>query len=142
MCRCRIISYRVTHNFGIQGILFILVQRPYDVGDKVALSDPESETSASGSSTWFVENITLFTTTVRFATTNEVATYSNGSLASLRVINAKRSPKAIVYVFMKFGTEIPYQMIKVYQAAMENFVKARPREVRSWFSLLQIPSLL
>ena len=111
-----------------EGMLLIFVRRPYDIGDKIALSDPEEDTSSSGSSTWFVENVTIFTTTVRFATTNEVATLSNGSLARLRIINAKRSPKAIVYVFMKFGSDIPYQMIKVYQTAIENFVKSRPRE--------------
>jgi len=111
-----------------EGILLIFVRRPYDIGDKVALSDPENDTSSSGSSTWFVEKVSLFTTTVRFATTNEVATYSNGSLARLRIINAKRSPKAIIYVYMKFGSDVPYKMIKVYQAAIENFVKSRPRE--------------
>ncbi|KAL7540415.1 hypothetical protein ACHAXR_010092, partial [Thalassiosira sp. AJA248-18] len=111
-----------------EGILLIFIRRPYDIGDKIALSDPENDTSASGSSTWFVERVTLFTTTCRFATTNEVATYSNGSLARLRIINAKRSPKAIVYVYMKFGSDVPYQMIKVYQTAIENFVKSRPRE--------------
>ena len=112
-----------------EGILLIFVRRPYDIGDKIAISDPESDTSASGSSTWFVEKVTVFTTTVRFATTNEVATYSNGSLARLRIINAKRSPKAIIYVYMKFGSDVPYQMIKVYQKAIENFVRSRPREV-------------
>ncbi len=30
---------------------------------------------------------------------------------------------------MKFGSDVPYQMIKVYQTAIENFVKGRPREV-------------
>lgn len=135
------------------------MRRPYDIGDKVsilicvftllahhsasnqnelidispslqiALSDPQSDTSASGSSTWFVEKVSLFTTTVRFATTNEVATYSNGSLARLRIINAKRSPKAVLYVYCKFASDVPYKMIKVYQTAIEQFVKSRPREV-------------
>jgi len=112
-----------------EGILLIFVRRPYDIGDKIALSDPETDTSSSGSSTWFVEKVSLFTTTVRFATTNEVATYSNGSIARLRIINAKRSPKAIVYVYMKFGSDVPYHMIKVYQTAIEAFVKSRPRDV-------------
>ena len=85
------------------------------IGDKIALSDPASDTSPSGSSTWFVENVTLFTTTVRFATTNEVATYSNGSLARLRIINAKRSPKAILYVYVSFQVwwMNPTQWLKV-----------------------------
>ena len=111
-----------------EGLLLIFVRRPYDIGDKISISDPEQDTSAAGSSTWFVEDVTVFTTTVRFATTNEVATYSNGSLARLRIINAKRSPKAILYVYMKFAADVPYQMIKVYQTAIENFVKSRPRE--------------
>ena len=101
-----------------------------NTGDKIALSDPASDTSSSGSSTWFVEKVTLFTTTVRFATTNEVATYSNGSLARLRIINAKRSPKAVLYVYVKFGSDAPYQKLKLFRSAIENFVKARPREVR------------
>lgn len=111
-----------------EGILLIFVRRPYDIGDKVAISDPESDTSSSGSSTWFVEKVSLYSTTVRFATTNEVATYSNGSLARLRIINAKRSPKAIVYVYNKFGSDVPYKMIQVFKASVENFVKSRPRE--------------
>lgn len=111
-----------------EGILLIFVRRPYDIGDKVAISDPETDTSASGSSTWFVEKVTLYSTTVRFATTNEVATYSNGSLARLRIINAKRSPKAIVYVYNKFGSDVPFRLIQVFKASVENFVKSRPRE--------------
>jgi hypothetical protein len=137
--------------------LLVLLRRPYDVGtcnnaiyhtlfrlafhitfnllktvypgDKIALSDPRSDTSPSGSSTWFVEQVTLFTTTVRFATTNEVATYSNGSLARLRIINAKRSPKAVLYVYVKFGSDAPYNKLNVFRSAIESFVKARPREV-------------
>jgi hypothetical protein len=30
---------------------------------------------------------------------------------------------------MKFGADAPFQMIKVYKTAIENFIKARPREV-------------
>ena len=98
-------------------------------GDKIALSSPSDDTSPSGSSTWFVEEITLFATTVRFATTNEVATYSNGSLAQLRIINAKRSPKAILYVYVKFGSDAPFNKLNIFRSAIEGFVKARPREV-------------
>mmetsp|Transcript_16619 Transcript_16619/g.27055 ORF Transcript_16619/g.27055 Transcript_16619/m.27055 type:complete len:131 (+) Transcript_16619:3186-3578(+) len=29
---------------------------------------------------------------------------------------------------MKFGSDVSFQMIKVYQTAIENFVKSRPRE--------------
>lgn len=115
-----------------EGLLLIFVRRPYDIGDKIATSNPNKDTDSNGSSTWFVDEVTLFTTTVRFATTNEVATYSNGSLAVLRIINANRSPKAIVSILIKFGLETPFNKITVFRTAVENFIKARPRE---WIAL-------
>jgi len=90
------------------------------------------DTKPDGSSTWYVENVDLFTTTVRFATTNEMATLSNGSLANTRVINAARSPKMLVYVYMKFGVNVPYQKVKLFRKTVEEFVKQRPRD---WLSL-------
>ena len=115
-----------------EGLLLIFVRRPYDIGDRIATSNPKSETDPNGSSTWYVDNVTLFTTTVRFATTNEVATYSNGSIAQLRIINANRSPTAIVSVLIKFGLETPFNKVTVFRAAVENFINARPRE---WIAL-------
>ncbi|KAL3792577.1 hypothetical protein HJC23_005547 [Cyclotella cryptica] len=115
-----------------EGLLLIFVRRPYDIGDKIATSDPSTDTSATGSSTWFVDRVSLFTTTVRFATTNEVATLSNGSLARLRIINANRSPKATISVIIKFGLETSFQKISIFRTAVENFIKARPRE---WIAL-------
>ena len=88
----------------VEGLLLIFVRRPYDIGDRIATSDPSNDTPGDGSSTWFVDSVTLFSTTVRFASTNEVATYSNGSLASLRIINANRSPKVSLYAFF-FNTQ-------------------------------------
>jgi len=89
------ILYKDAASKYFEGLLLIFNRRPYDIGDRIATSAPMKDTSGDGSSTWFVDKVTLFTTTVRFATTNEVATYSNGSLAPLRIINANRSPKAI-----------------------------------------------
>lgn len=90
------------------------------------------DTNPNGSSTWYVENVDLFSTTVRFAITNEVATVSNGSLANSRVINAARSPKMLVYVQMKFGIDVPYQKVKLFRKTVEEFVKQRPRD---WLSM-------
>lgn len=115
-----------------EGILFILVRRPYDIGDRIHVSNVNSDTSAGGSSTWFVQNVDLFTTTVRYATTNEVATLSNGSLASSRIINANRSPKAVRFVYMKFGVSVSYRKVQLFKRSLETFVKDRPRE---WVSL-------
>lgn len=40
----------------------------------------------------------------------------------------RRSPKACVFVYMKFGTDAPFKMIQVFQTAIEKFIQARPRE--------------
>ena len=88
--------------------------------------------STDGSATWFVQSVGLFTTTVRYAATNEVATLANGSLAATRVINAKRSPQAVCYVYMKFGVDVPYSKVMIFKRTVEAFVKERPRE---WLAL-------
>jgi hypothetical protein len=114
-----------------------LVRRPYDIGDRIAIANVENEANLDGAVTWFVQNVDLFTTTVRFAATNEVATLANGSLAASRIINGARSPKGVVHVFMKFGVDIPYSKVQVFKKTVEAFVKARPRE---WVSLLMFRS--
>jgi hypothetical protein len=106
----------------------VLVRQPYDVGDRIAVSNPMVDTPSDGSTTWFVEQISLFTTTVRNAGTNEVGTYANGSLAMLRIVNAARSPQAVVSVRLKFGIDVPYERVKVFATVVEQFVKDRPRE--------------
>ena len=100
-------------------------------------SNPMIDTPPDGSTTWFVEGITLFYTTVRCAGTNEVGTYNNGSLAALRIINAARSPKAVVTIKLKFGLDVPYEKVKVFGSVVENFVKERPRE---WIKLVAFRS--
>jgi hypothetical protein len=98
---------------------------------RIHISDPQVDTDGMGSPGWFVKDIDLFTTTVVLGVTNEVATYSNGSLANFRIINGTRSHKAILGFFMKFPLDVPFAKIRIFSDAMERFVRARPREVRS-----------
>ena len=42
-----------------RGLLFILVQRPYDIGDRIAVASAQTEASGSGSSGWIVKDVTL-----------------------------------------------------------------------------------
>jgi hypothetical protein len=44
----------------------ILVRRPYDIGDRIAVSDVEKDTSMTGSATWFVRDVTLVRIAHRF----------------------------------------------------------------------------
>jgi hypothetical protein len=133
--RCTSFCQHVSH-FRIASII---VRRPYDIGDRIAISNPESILSIDGSVTWFVQTVGLFTTTVRFAATNEVATIANGSLAASRVINAKRSPLANCYVYMKFSVHVPYTKVLIFRKAVEDFVKERPRE---WVGKPLVSSLI
>lgn len=92
------------------------------------LSNPQNETSPDGSSGWIVEKVTLFTTSVYWGATNERATLCNGAISNLRVINAARSPNATVYVDLKFGMNTEYEKIEIFRAAVEQYLKDRPRE--------------
>jgi hypothetical protein len=42
-----------------RGLLFILVQRPYDIGDRIAVAGPQDDASGTGSSGWIVKDVTL-----------------------------------------------------------------------------------
>lgn len=44
------------------------------------------------------------------------------------MINAARSPKATIYVHMKFGIDTHFKKIQVFRSAAEQFLKQRPRE--------------
>lgn len=115
-----------------EGLLLILVRKPYDIGDRIAVSDVNNDTDTAGSTTWFVRDVTLVTTTVVLAASNELATYSNGALASSRIINAARSPEAILFFLLKFPINTPYEKLKVLRRCIEQFVNARPRQ---WIAL-------
>jgi hypothetical protein len=42
-----------------EGLLLILVRRPYDIGDRIAVSNVNVDTNTSGSTSWFVRDVTL-----------------------------------------------------------------------------------
>jgi hypothetical protein len=99
-----------------------------DEGDRIAIQKIDDTPTLDHTFSWFVEDVTLFHTTVRLSVTNEVATIANSSLSNCRVINAARSPKALVYVFLKFGVDVPYTRIQIFKDALLSYIKERPRE--------------
>ena len=80
---------------------------------------------------WVVQNVTLFETIVTHLPTNECASLSNGSLASSRIINWARSPQAQFHIILHFPIDTPYEKLLVFKTAMEEYIKARPREWRA-----------
>lgn len=112
----------------LEGLLMIFTRQPYDIGDRIAISPVDKETSLNGSSSWYVEKVTMFATTARYALTNEVATFANGTLANSCIINAARSPKATIHVSFKFSLHVPFEKVSIFRESIETFAKARPRE--------------
>ena len=45
-----------------EGLLMILVRKPYDIGDRIFVAAVESVSSATGSAGWIVKDITLYYT--------------------------------------------------------------------------------
>ena len=82
-----------------------------------------------------VEKVTLYYTTLRLGATNEICTIANSSLSNCRIINAARSKKAVIYIILKFGIDVPFAKIQIFKEAVMTFVKARPRE---WLSCIAI----
>ncbi len=111
----------------------IFFRRPFDVGDRIAIGDVTQATDPEGSFGWIVEKVDLYSTTMRFAPTREVATVTNGELATTRIINLYRSKKALVYIILKFGVEVPKMKVDLLKREIQDFVAARPRE---WVALI------
>lgn len=97
----------------------------------------DKPTSWDGSTEWIVQDINLFTTTVIFHYTNEIATLSNGSIANSRVMNGARSLPAIIYVRLRFGVDTGFDKLEIFREALSQYVDRRPRE---WAKLLRITS--
>eukprot|EP00814_Leptocylindrus_danicus_P010449 CAMPEP_0116027486 /NCGR_PEP_ID=MMETSP0321-20121206/14680_1 /TAXON_ID=163516 /ORGANISM="Leptocylindrus danicus var. danicus, Strain B650" /LENGTH=437 /DNA_ID=CAMNT_0003500895 /DNA_START=56 /DNA_END=1371 /DNA_ORIENTATION=+ len=92
----------------------------------VALADPNSPSDPSGTATWFVEDLNLFFTTLRYAATNEIATVSNSALANARIINCARSKGASIIYPLKFGIATENRTIEIFKTTVEKYVNDRP----------------
>jgi hypothetical protein len=100
--------------------------------DRINISDPLKDTSVVGSPGWIVKDINLYSTTVIYASTNEEATYTNGSLANSRTINMARSFKAQISCTIKFPIDAPYKKLLLFKKSIEQFIVSRPREFNSF----------
>jgi small-conductance mechanosensitive channel len=92
------------------------------------VGDVDQCIDVDGSCGWAVEKINLFTTTVRYGMTRELATISNSTLAHSRITIMRRSENASVRVYLTFGVDVRIQKIHVFRAAVARFVRDRERE--------------
>lgn len=102
------------------------------------MDEPGSQADTyGGDSSWIVENVDLYTTTARLGTTRELATFSNGSLASMRIMNLNRSDKPNVYLSLKFSVDSTLQQRQAFKRRITTFVKERPRQ---WIKVVDFRS--
>lgn len=111
-----------------EGLLFVLVRRPFQIGDAIHVSNVDSDTSFSGSAWWIVEDVSLFTTEVVFLYTMERASLSNGSLANSRIINSTRSTDPYLWFLLKFPVDVTFDKLQIFHRAVVQFIFNRPRE--------------
>jgi hypothetical protein len=102
------------------------------LGDMIHISNVESGTALEGSVGWTVNNVTLFETEMTWLPTMERCSISNGSLANSRIINWARSPTARFVILLIFPIDTPYDTLEIFKVAVEEYLKARPRE---WLAL-------
>lgn len=62
-----------------------------------------------------------------------MATFSNGSLSGLRIVNLKRSEKPNIFMYLKFGVDVSTEQIESFRVRLTEYVKQRPRE---WIRLI------
>ncbi|KAL7573195.1 hypothetical protein ACA910_018852 [Epithemia clementina (nom. ined.)] len=112
----------------VQGVLLIAARRPYDLGDRIFITGSNSLENPGVAHSWFVEDINLWCTTLRYARTNEVSTINNAAIASSRIVNCNRSPNAIVEVdFYSNLSILEGKKLVEFRTALERYVKDHPR---------------
>jgi small-conductance mechanosensitive channel len=74
-----------------------------------------------------LSDISLFSTTLRFAASNEVSTVSNGSIASARITNCARSKNATVHLLLKLHISLHEDNnLDLFREALENYARDNP----------------
>jgi hypothetical protein len=112
----------------VEGVLLIAVSRPFDLGDRVIINGSDSVDHPGFGASWFVEDINVFSTVLRFARTNEVATIKNSAIASSKIVNCNRSVNAIVFIEHMLHTSIlDEDNLDKFNAALKHYVNINPR---------------
>jgi hypothetical protein len=92
------------------------------------MSSADSLVNPGPGESWFVEDLNLYSTTLRYGQSNEVATVSNGTISGSRIVNCNRSPNAVVvFDILLHISLIEDEKAQTYVSAVEQFVQEHPR---------------
>jgi small-conductance mechanosensitive channel len=121
----------------IEGMIMIAIRRPFDLGDRISIVDstgpPDNSDDPGYHDTWLVEDVNLFTTTLRLSRTNEISSINNGSIANTRIVNHGRSHNALVNITLLVKIETTSDRIELLKQAIEQYIRNKPRV---WSSLI------
>ena len=74
------------------------------------------------------------TTTLRYASTNEVSTINNSSLSEAQIVNCARSPKAVVRFRIAFRVEATPEQLQTFRTRLVAYLQDHPQ---TWAGLIQ-----
>jgi Mechanosensitive ion channel len=125
---------RPHHYFRYVDLLHVLTSLIGRILSCPACSVPgaEAPTNVPLSNSWLVEDITLTTSTLRYAATNEVATINNSSVANSRIVNCARSPKAQVTINVKLLLDASQRQLEELRGKIELYLE----DSRVWVGLI------
>ena len=94
---------------------------------------PDNSDDPGYHDTWIVEDVNLFTTTLRLSRTYELSTVNNGSIANTRIVNHGRSPNAMVNISLWMRIETSSDQVQIVKSALQQYIRDNPRV---WASLI------
>jgi len=113
----------------VEGVLLVIAQRPYDIGDRIAITSPSEVISGNGRPKWVVQDVSLYHTTLVFDRSQEYATIPNSSLSGYRIINAARSHRAQLNFTINIDIDkTDERTIESFKRFLCEYIKSKPRE--------------
>jgi small-conductance mechanosensitive channel len=97
-----------------ESLVFILYTKPYDVGDRIALSTPDSPSL-------LVSSIRIMTT-VFIGPGNRVLIMGNDKLAAMPIFNLKRSKDAVINLVFEIDFKTPQAKITALKESTSDFL--------------------
>ncbi len=108
------------------GILFALINRPFNIGDRIIL---EKDAATSGNITpcneWLVENIGPFQTKARHCTRGNVVTMANAVLSASHIGCRGLSSQIPVSMKIYFPLDVGVEKLGAFRKALQEFVDSR-----------------
>uniref|UniRef100_A0A7S1XWN1 Mechanosensitive ion channel MscS domain-containing protein n=1 Tax=Phaeomonas parva TaxID=124430 RepID=A0A7S1XWN1_9STRA len=120
----------------VTGVVFVAFTRPFEIGDNIVLKNINSNYGFQRP--FIVEHLDVMSTTLR-SLHNEVFQVANHVLATMFIVNHRRSKHAQIGFYLDFNIKTPQETFDQLVEACKAWVRANPHEWRS--SLVTFPEI-